>query len=349
MFRCKRQWQCRRALPAEGGGGRQRDGKRPQTARGCAFSVAGTGIFRDKARIRHQMNTHETIMKTTPVLGALLAIAACSAPPPVSPPLPPAQGTKSHGAVGPGLDGNVPSGAPNGQPIGTLTYNNGANSFTGVIKIDTGTSSFGQAEKPDADGTSFMVVAFSDDGKSTQGAQNIISATVIGSSSNSAAGFGQKAIYQRDTQSVLPITGSGTYSGLYRGVIGADGQSLDGHTAGAQLAITGNAALTANFTQQTIGGTIGNRQALLPGGTTGFTLDDVVLATSPIDGNGGFGNTATGGAASGLAVPVSTSNGRYDGLIGGTNGTGIAGALQIDHLISGTAFTETGVFTGIRP
>ena len=281
------------------------------------------------------------------ILALALLLSACATVPPVSPPLSPASGTKTNGPAGAGLGGQVPSNGAPGSAVNTLTYNNGANTFSGVVKVQTSNQVFGQAQKADADGTSFQVIAFSDDGKTSQGSQNIISATIIGSSSNSAAGFGQYAVFRRDSTSVLPTSGSGQLVGLYRGVIGADGQALNGHTAGAQLAITGNATLTADFTNATISGTITNRRTLDAAGTASeIVFGTVTLGQSAIDGNGGFGAAATGGAATTLVD--STSNGRYDGLIGGTNGTGIAGALILRHAIGGVTFFELGVFTGTR-
>jgi hypothetical protein len=189
------------------------------------------------------------------------------------------------------------------------------------------------------------VIAFSDDGLNSIGQVNIISATIIGSSTGSAAGFGQRAIYSRDSQSVLPTSGQGTFTGEYRGVIGADGASFNGHAAGAQVAITGASSLTANFQTSRISGSITNRQTLLANGGTDMTFGDVTLADTAINGSGAFSGTATGGAATG----DTTSGGAYQGLIGGANGTGVAGALAMDHQIGGTTFTELGVFTGKRP
>lgn len=241
------------------------------------------------------------------------------------------------GPGGSGLGGSVLSTSTNGLPVTSVTHSGGT-PFGSVVKTANGGSSFGFARDPGATATEFNVVAFSDDGKLSQGAANIVSATIIGSSTGFGAGFGQRAIYSRDTPSLLPTSGGATFTGEYYGTIGADGVSYNAGTAGALAVVTGAASLTANFGSSNITtGSITGRTLVQTSGAAGAAMPNatVNLGSSAINANGLFAGSATGGAYSGT----------YKGLIGGTNGTGMAGALSI---IDGP-FTEVGVFTAQRP
>lgn len=270
---------------------------------------------------------------------ACLGLAACGGvttpgSPPIGPVSPAAQ---TNGVGGSTLGGSVLSSDAVGATVTSITYDTGGGPtpFPNVIKITPDASTFGQAHDAAADGTSFDVVAFSDDGKAFHGASSVVSTTVIGSSSGTTPGFGQYAKYSRDSSSVLPTSGIGVYNGHYRGTIGADGLSYNGHTAGAVVGVQGISQLTAQFGAQTISGTISSRSTLLATGAAGTALGDVTLSSSSISSNGQFGASATDGSATGT----------YEGLIGGANGNGVAGALNLTH--SG-GFTELGVFTGQR-
>lgn len=266
---------------------------------------------------------------------SLLSLVACggvttSASPTLKPTVAQNYSTGSGGS----LSGTVLSSDPSGL-ISSIKH--GGTSFTGISKITGGSSTFGMAQDPSADGLAFDVVAFSDDGKAFQGATSIVSATMIASSTSSAAGFGQLATFRRDSNSVLPTSSVGVYTGDYRGTIGADGVSYTGgYDSGAVVSIKGTVTLTANFNNQTISGGITSRRILLVDRVSGASLGNVTLSSTSIDGNGMFDSSATVSA---------TISGDYYGLIGGANGTAIAGALMLDH---NGVFTEVGVFTGTR-
>ena len=277
-------------------------------------------------------------MRTPVVITALLGLAACSAAPTVSPPLPVASGTVlSSNSDASKLGGDVPSGLPYGNAA-PITYN--GSTIAGVIKSSNiSNGSFGGAQKIAADGQTFDVVAFSDDGVSTLGQSSIISATTIGASKNSGLspnGLMQIAKYDRQTNSVLPTSGGGTFTGLYRGTMGTtDGSAFKGYGAGTMIATKGNLSLTADFVGKTVSGTITGHTGYLANGAGGPNLGDVTLTQTAITANGSYIDSATSSQASGT----------YEGLIGGPNGTGTAGALKL----SSGVISEIGVFTGKRP
>ena len=138
----------------------------------------------------------------------------------------------------------------------------------------------------------------------------------------------------------MPTSTIGTFTGDYRGTIGsAAGAYNDGVTTyatGAPVAISGNVTLTANFNAQTVSGIINGRNILLVNRATGAALGTVTLASSTINSNGLFSSTAS---------DTGTATGNYYGLIGGASGTGMAGALVLNHA---GGFSEIGVFTATR-
>ena len=268
-------------------------------------------------------------MRKSIMILAGLSLSACGGvTTSASPPLSPVSPSALTNGIGGTLGGTVQSGDAPG-PVSSITHS--GTPFVGVIKLAPTGSAFGQAQL--VAGSAFDVLAFSDDGKATATATSLVSATLIASSTASAAGFGQRAIYSRDTASVLP-SGTGTYSGEYRGSIGGDGVSYAGQTAGAIVGITGTSTLNVNFGSNTVSGSITNRQTLLSAGP-GAGLGNVTLSSSSLTGNAQFAGSASSGGVSGT----------YEGLIGGANGTGTAGALRLNHA---GGVTEIGVFTAVR-
>ena len=284
---------------------------------------------------------------------ALPLLAGCGGLPSSSPPLPPTPNT----VVGTGtnyqnVDGTVPS---DNSPV-VITDPNGANIpgvskqayLTNATAIASHSSTFGGAEKSAGDG-SFDVIAFSDDGLATSGQTAYVNATIIGTST-AAGGFAQVARFNRVNTSVLPTSGSGTYVGDYRGVIGSASGTVDGSSG--QLAIIGEARLTASFGETpTIGGTITNRKLQHSNGvgvtpSTANAFNDITLSTAAIDANGTYSAGASGGAY--IAGSGSTSGGSYQGQIGGTNGLWTAGAVSLTHTVGANSYSELGVFTGKR-
>ncbi len=284
---------------------------------------------------------------------ALPALAACGGLPAASPPLPPTANT----VIGTGTNyQNVTGIVPSDTSPVVITDPNGAQIagvskvayLTGASAISGHTPTFGGAEKSAGDG-SFDVIAFSDDGLATSGQTAYVNATIIGTSA-AAGGFAQVARFNRVNTSVMPTSGSGTFVGDYRGVVGSASGTIDGSSG--QLAIIGEARLTANFNgSPTIGGTITNRKlqhsngvSVTPGDANAFS--DITLSTVGIDANGVYNGTATGGAY--IAGSGTTSGGTYEGQIGGTNGLWTAGAVNITHTVGANSYNELGVFTGKR-
>ncbi len=280
-------------------------------------------------------------MKSTTALIPLVFVAACgsAALPPVSPTLQPANGVVGNSNI----TGNVPSGPAQFTIIGA---DGTTTAFIGSRNPALTQGTYGGVAIPGAstNGT-YSVVAFSDDGLATSGQTSYVSATVIGLGPGAPGGFGQVARYSRTNTALLPVTGSGTFSGDYRATLGSASGSMVGSGV---VAITGQLNLTANFAgSPTIGGTIRNRTLMLNSGNTANAFGDVTLQNVTISGTGTYSGTATGGGY--LAGSGTTGTGSYEGLIGGTNGLWTAGAVSLTHQIGAGTYTEVGVFTGKRP
>ncbi|MEE9427273.1 MAG: hypothetical protein V3V25_03900 [Paracoccaceae bacterium] len=112
------------------------------------------------------------------------------------------------------------------------------------------------------------------------------------------------------------------------------------------LVVFGDANLNYNFAGSTITGTIANRKFLTPNGpgTTVF-LNDVTLTSSAVNvGSGVFSGSTAGGTHLGLTQSGSGSNG-YNGQIGGTAGSDVAGQVFLDFTYTtGEHVIENGVF-----
>lgn len=285
-------------------------------------------------------STVEYFMKRLPALIPLVFVAACSsALPPVSPTLQPISGTDGNANV----TGDVPSG---GTPF-TITGADGTSTaFSGVRDPALTQGTYGGVTVPGgATNGTYDVVAFSDDGLATSGQTSYVSATVIGLGQGAAGGFGQVARYSRTNTALLPVSGSGTYTGGYRATLGSASGSMVGSGV---VAITGQLDLTANFAgTPTIGGSIKNRTLMLSTGNTAGAFNDITLQSVTISGTGTYSGTATGGGY--IAGSGTTGSGTYQGLIGGTNGLWTAGAINLTHQIGTGSYTELGVYTGKRP
>ncbi len=275
---------------------------------------------------------------------AALGLSACGGPA-VSPPLP-GLGTKVLGNAN--VSGSVPaSGAPAG-------FSDGAGNPIAAPARDTALDHlrFDAAATSAADNT-FDIIAYTDN--SSTGSSGV-TATTIGVSSNvggtGASTFGQVARYTRFGTSLLPTSGTGTYSGQYVGTLGSPTGTINGGSG--LVAINGSYILNADFGAKTIGGSIKNRvEVLKTGPVPGETFANVTLPTTSILSDGTF--AASGVTGGGLdSATDTTSNGSYQGLIGGVNpgngqnGFRAAGTMSLTHTIGANTYTELGVFSGHR-
>lgn len=180
------------------------------------------------------------------------------------------------------------------------------------------------------------------------------------------------AIYDRkDGYTPPPATASGpgtgqvSYKGKYAGLLngGSVGTALLPIPPGRPTAATeapkqaarvqGDVFMNANFADNVVNGIVKNRKvvdlaitndpssAVYDSGS-GVELQNVVLVKSDIIANGTFTGTAE-------REVVKTKVGTYGGVVGGANGSSIAGALQLDTIYDkiGTPITdalERGVF-----
>lgn len=139
---------------------------------------------------------------------------------------------------------------------------------------------------------------------------------------------------ERIGDTILPTSGSATYTGGYSGLL-AD---LDNNLVNLGQ-INGLATLTADFANASIGGEITDRV-----NGDGRDFDDLILTTTSLDmTTGAFDNTTEGGVLVGL--DYDTAEGSFNGLIVGANGNEIVGGVQVIHEdTERTTILETGGF-----
>jgi hypothetical protein len=158
--------------------------------------------------------------------------------------------------------------------------------------------------------------------------------------------------YARDAGTVLPTSGTAKFYGDYIGVIQHNAESyLDSYVAG-------DVTLDASFSAMTISGVIDNRVTYDPFDALdyGEVVQDVMLNSTAITSNGTYAGTTSGGATDYLDNELSSNHaGVYQGAFGGATGGDTAGAVQIDHdltglvgLESGEMYTEFGAFIASR-
>jgi len=289
-------------------------------------------------------------MKLHMLLTALLGLAACSGGGSNgSSTLSPDSGTIQIGNAA--LAGQVQSGLSDGQQVNVTS--NGT-TITGVLYNTTlsGVQSgnlYG-AGALSAAGNTFQVVAFSDDGASGSSQGVGITTTVVGSSASGTVGnYGQYAFYERTGTTLMPVSGSGTYTGEYRATYGSQTAGINGSATGGLIAVVGIASIPIDFgTSSITGATITNRTSLLADGSTPDTFADVMLSDVTFNNAGVFSGTATGGLNS--TQTLTLNSGTFEGLIGGPNGGAVAGAILLTSQDGGAfIFTELGVFSAVRP
>jgi len=139
---------------------------------------------------------------------------------------------------------------------------------------------------------------------------------------------------ERFGETILPTTGSATYTGGYAGVLGDADNDLANRGQ-----VNGTAMMTADFASGAVSGRISDR---ING--NGRVFDDLLLFPTTIDPlTGRFGSRTEGGVLTGLEYD--TANGEYSGLIVGANGTEVVGGVIVIHSDSISAsIVETGGF-----
>ncbi len=260
-------------------------------------------------------------MKKTAILISLAALTACTDFPAPTTNLAPATGT-----AGVTIGGAVLASAHDGTAF-DVTIDGTAYTVTRDSSLDHGVFRAGK----NTSGAGFLVLAL--DGKTSNGAMTAsVAAQSIGGSQSQGAAF------SRINNTAMPTVGSANFSGQYVGNI----------QFGRTFMVTGNADLSADFGASTISGSISDRKMLFANGSLYSHMQNATLDTTAIDGTGAFSGTVTGGAVSSFGSTTDVSSG-YSGLIGGSTGNQVAGAVQIDKVytgISGVHGIEIGVFLG---
>ena len=237
--------------------------------------------------------------------------------------------------AGHAMTGTVPASANDGDTI-TMTLdgslvNTSSDQFTRQTSADHGWFRAAQTIHPSPGGLYITRNAYS--GESSTGA---MTATVVSS-------FGRRgATFARLGNTAMPASGSANYSGQYVGILEG------GPVFFARRSVTGDVAMTADFSAATVSGNITNRQSYNYNATPFNTLQDVTLNATAIDGTGAFSGTLTGGAVNGFGSSIDTSSG-YSGLIGGATGNQVAGSMNLTRTyggFSGNQIIEIGVFLG---
>lgn len=164
----------------------------------------------------------------------------------------------------------------------------------------------------------------------SESGNTLVSLVALGSSTPPNDGEGARVTRLEGAN--LPQAGTASFEGGYAGVYNTSFISI----------IYGDATLTADFENATIDGVISNRREITATGGPWTPYLDIVLAPSDIDATGAFSGAVSGGAVDGTGT--TTAGGTYTGLIGGTTGNEVAGALEISTTFGTLNINETGVF-----
>ena len=154
------------------------------------------------------------------------------------------------------------------------------------------------------------------------------------------------AAYGRRDETVLP-DGSATFSGDYAGLTVFQRPSNNDLITSM---LTGDVAMTVDFDDSSLSGSITNREVLRPTGVdfAAYDADDVIISGGTIAANGTFTAATSGGAfISALAGETwSTGAGTASGVLAGADGETAAGILRILHTetVGGDDFAEVGAF-----
>ncbi|MEJ6396808.1 hypothetical protein [Yoonia sp. 208BN28-4] len=158
---------------------------------------------------------------------------------------------------------------------------------------------------------------------------------------NPAPGNAPSITYSRLGMTDIPAAGSATLTGDYQAFF------QSGTLAPLSYLASGDAAMVVNFTDESVAGSITNRQlrdlsdnSVLPtGGLADLTLD---MAT--LDDAGGFSGTTTGGALTlpGFPDPAFEVLGTYSGLLAGETADEAVAGVTLTHNFGFGGMTEYG-------
>jgi hypothetical protein len=150
--------------------------------------------------------------------------------------------------------------------------------------------------------------------------------------------------YSRSGAYSAPANGQVTYIGNYVGLTNAPRSPATDllappagtdplNTPSQSAEVTGRVALTANFNNSSIEGSVTNRVVV----DSGTSIDDLEFQNGVIASDGTFAGKATQG--------VTSVVGDYGGIFGGTGATSVAGTLYVkDHITGATSPEEYGLF-----
>ena len=215
-----------------------------------------------------------------------------------------------------------------------------------------GYRAFEYREDPNGNGRKFLAfVAQSDSGNVTA------VAVADGGQFNRYYGGGfyaRSGIYSEPAGTAQPNSGVVRYSGSYAGVITVDTSGNVDYTPGAAQpggeypyqpsAVRGDSLIIADFTNDTVNGTIFNRVILSEDGTTvlpsSYDLSDIALTSTKIAANGTFLGTVDPSANTTVPSPI----GYYGGIFAGVGATDVAGVILINPYPSSASIWEHGIF-----
>ena len=132
----------------------------------------------------------------------------------------------------------------------------------------------------------------------------------------------------RNTPGQMPTAGSAMFAGDYTGF------RVDPAGVGQDW-ISGDATLNVDFANATIDGVVANRGGLDP-------YADLILQTTALSPDGSFAGATSGGNR--IAVFNTASPGNYGGFVLEQGGSGLVGAVSLNHSGIFTISTEYGAF-----
>lgn len=141
-----------------------------------------------------------------------------------------------------------------------------------------------------------------------------------------------------DPQDVTSTTGLVTYAGTYAGLSNVNGPGTDllpvaagtpSQVRPSQAApVTGSVFINVDFADDSLSGTIYNREITILGSATPVGIPNVVLVPTTLDANGQFS-----GDAQWIDSDTGQRNtaGEYGGIIGGQNASAMAGGVNMEE------------------
>jgi len=156
-------------------------------------------------------------------------------------------------------------------------------------------------------------------------------------------GAGYASNYERINTTTPPTSGTATAEGDYISL-------LVNKTTGLPIGnngIVGDASLSANFSDGTIEGSVTDRRYVnMLTGTqiVGSSVEDLIYEETSISSTGRFSGTATDGELTAVGTAYVTSDGAYEGLVAGTDGSEIVGASILTQTAGMNERLEVGSF-----